>query len=115
MELNDLDLYVFRAICTNVVDGDTVDLDIDLGFRRRTSERIRLSAIDTPERGDAGWHEAKAFVTDLLLNKTCYVKSYKTGNFGRWLGDVYVERPDGLQSVNELLMVYGHAKTYKRG
>lgn len=114
MDFNSLDLYVFKAFCTKVVDGDTVDLTIDMGFRNTTEQRIRLSGIDTPERGEPGWAEARHFLELQLLDQPCYVKSYKTDVFGRWLGDLYIEHAlNEFSSVNEAMKTNGFAKTYK--
>ena len=43
-------LYTFKATCTNVVDGDTIDIDLDLGFETFAKRRVRLLNVDTPER-----------------------------------------------------------------
>ncbi|EON84746.1 phage protein, partial [Staphylococcus epidermidis 36-1] len=43
-------LYTFQAICTNVVDGDTIDILLDLGFKTTAERRVRLLNVDTPER-----------------------------------------------------------------
>jgi len=92
-------MYEYNAVITNVVDGDTFDMEIDLGFHVKVKERVRLLGIDTPEcRGDeekraglavANW--AKKKFADLKVK----IKSEKgTDSFGRWL--VYVVLPDGV-------------------
>jgi micrococcal nuclease len=48
-------MYEYRAKCVNVVDGDTVDLEIDLGFKTKVVERFRLYGIDTPEIRKGVW------------------------------------------------------------
>ena len=52
------------AYCINVIDGDTIDVDIDVGFDFSTVQRLRLEGIDTPERNEPGYGTAKQFVID---------------------------------------------------
>ncbi|KKI52674.1 hypothetical protein UF69_2267 [Staphylococcus haemolyticus] len=54
-------LYTFKATCTNVVDGDTIDIDIDLGFETFAKRRVRLLNVDTPERGQENYSKATNF------------------------------------------------------
>jgi len=88
-----------RAVCRDVVDGDTVDVFIDLGFHNYAYETLRLQGIDTPEifrpkseeervRGNA----AKDRVVELILYKPVMIRSYKgRSTFGRFVADVLVE------------------------
>ena len=95
--------YLIREVI-NVIDGDTVDLVIDLGFGLRSNIRVRVVAangyVDTPERGDKeAWQRAKDFTTDWLqAHSPLAVATQKSGPstkgigdgaFGRWLGDIY--------------------------
>lgn len=75
-----------------VVDGDTVDLRVDLGFHMTAALRFRVLDLDTPERGQPGWSEATAFTRMWLTQSGPYlrVSTYKADSFGRWLGEVYV-------------------------
>lgn len=100
--------YVYEATVVRVVDGDTVDLDVDLGFHVRVRERFRLNGIDTPERGQDGFEEATNRLKELLGDE-CVVESHKTGKFGRWLG--ILRTPDGV-NVNDVLLSEGLAKPY---
>jgi micrococcal nuclease len=77
-----------------VVDGDTLDLMLDLGFYQYGVYRIRLLDIDTPElRGINAEPEkalaAKQFVEQWIVGKTLRVETYKTEVYGRWLGKIY--------------------------
>ena len=49
--------YIYRCVVTRVVDGDTVDADIDLGFNMFSKDRIRLMGLDTPESRTRNKHE----------------------------------------------------------
>jgi micrococcal nuclease len=61
-------MWTYRAklIGGRIVDGDTVALTIDLGFRVQTVQSIRIAGVDTPERRQMGWQEAKDFTVDWL-------------------------------------------------
>lgn len=76
-----------------VVDGDTCDLVIDVGFRTVLVQRIRLAVVDTPERGQPGYHEATDFARhwlhECLAAGVVRVRTYKEESFGRWVADVY--------------------------
>lgn len=109
-------MYLYNATVVKVVDGDTVDLDIDLGFYMKTRQRIRLANIDAPEmRGKEKQQgkEAKAFLKELLLTEDnkVQVETVKTGKFGRWLGVLYLKQLD--HSVNAEMIDKGHAEIYR--
>ena len=90
--------YVYRCKITRVVDGDTVDANIDLGFNLWTSDRIRLMGIDTPESRTSNKKEkvlglaSKARLKELLKSKQIYLQTSKEGKgkFGRILGTLWV-------------------------
>ena len=111
-------MYQYKAKLIRVIDGDTVDLNVDLGFKVFMEIRFRLKGIDTPEiRGsekEAGL-VAKKFIVEVLtagdINKDITVTSEKTGKFGRWLGTIFV----GDINVNELMINQGHAVAYFGG
>ncbi len=96
-------MYQYKAIITNVVDGDTFDMDIDLGFNIHIHERVRLLDIDTPEKfGDEKILGliVKQFAINNFLNKEVVINSEKadvaanTDSFGRWLVRVNVDGRD---------------------
>ena len=120
-------MYEYRATIVKVVDGDTVDVDIDLGFGIVLSdERVRIAGIDTPESRTRDKEEkkfglaAKARVKE-LLGKTCVLKTQinkngedMKGKFGRILGDfsVYDSATDRWRMLTEILVSEGHAVPY---
>jgi len=120
-------MYEYRATVIKVVDGDTVDVDIDLGFGIVLSdERVRIAGIDTPESRTRDKEEkkfglaAKARVKQ-LLGKTCVLKTQinkngedMKGKFGRILGDfsVYDGATDRWRMLTEILVSEGHAVPY---
>ena len=91
-------LHIYNAKVTRVVDGDTVDADIDLGFKVISKQRIRLYGINTPETRTRDLEEKKrgkaatARLKELLkANKSkCIVESHEFGKFGRVLGTLWV-------------------------
>ena len=98
-------MYYYKAICTNVVDGDTMDFDVDLGFHLTAKIRVRLLDIDTPEIYGKGAKterelglKVKDYVESILLGKTVILHTEKTGSFGRWLGSVVMKDGGLLQS-----------------
>ena len=120
-------MYEYRATIVKVIDGDTVDVDIDLGFGIVLSdERVRIMGIDTPESRTRDKVEkkfglaAKARLKE-LLGKTCTLKTQinksgedMKGKFGRILGDfdVYDNKTDSWQPVTKVLVSEGHAVPY---
>ena len=102
-----------------VVDGDTCDALIDLGFDTYVKKRIRFYGVDTWESRTRNLEEkkkglaAKAYVEDLLKNSDngkFSIISHGVGKYGRVLGEVFVKGHD--TSVNKLLMENGHAYQY---
>ena len=106
-------MYTYKAIVTNVVDGDTIDVKIDLGFRMYTVQRIRLQGIDTPERGQPGYQEAKDRVIELVLNKEVMLLTSKASKFGYYLGMILIQ--DTNVFVNNILLEENLAKPYDGG
>ena len=102
-----------------VVDGDTADAMIDLGFNTWVKKRIRFMGVDTWECRTRNKEEkvkglaAKAYVKDLLENSDdgkFSIISHRVGKYGRVLGELFVKGYE--QSVNELLKDNGHAYEY---
>ena len=91
-------MYDYQCTIVRVVDGDTVDVDIDLGFDTwRRGERIRLYGVDTPEcrtldaEEKAAGFLAKEFVEDALhVGGTYRLQTKEKGKFGRYLGTIYL-------------------------
>jgi micrococcal nuclease len=105
---------------TKVVDGDTIDVDIDLGFDISFTSRVRLAGIDTPESRTkdlaekALGLEAKAYLKHAIDSaKTVVIKTEKmnsTEKFGRILGWVYLD--GDTVSINDKMINDGHAWGY---
>jgi len=121
-------MYEYRATIRKVIDGDTVDVDIDLGFGIwLKDERVRIMGIDTPEsrtrdKIEKKFGKASAARLKQLLNKNAVLKTQVSkngedmkGKFGRILGDfqVYYEQEDRYCLVGEILIKEGHAVKYE--
>ena len=122
-----MDKYIYRAKLDRVVDGDTVDALIDVGFDIWFKKRIRFVGLDAWESRTRDLEEkklglaAKSRVIELLettSSKPGYfrLKSHGVGKYGRVLGELFVEDNDGKQwNVNETLIAEGHAYVYDGG
>ena len=113
-------MYEYTAIIRRVVDGDTVDITLDLGFDILYNNRLRLHGIDAPESRTLDQEEkvrglaAKDRVKELCpVGSTVTIKTIKDGRgkFGRILGEIYV----GDVNVNKQLIKEGHAVEYFGG
>jgi len=101
-------MYEYKATIIRVVDGDTVDVDIDLGFDCWVrNQRIRLFGIDTPECRTRNKQEkahgllAKAYAQKALkLGGVYALRTREKGKFGRYLGEIKV----GRTTINKLLI-----------
>ena len=122
-----MEKYIYRGKLERVVDGDTIDALIDVGFDIWIKKRIRYSGIDTWEsrtrnlEEKAKGLEAKARNKELLMevsSKSGYfrLKSFGVGKYGRVLGEIYIEDAEGKQyNINETLISEGHAYVYDGG
>ena len=115
-------MYEYRCKLRKVVDGDTVDIDIDLGFGVwLQDERVRLYGIDTPESRTRDLEEkkyglaAKEYVENFLDDKwlTLKTKEYDSkGKFGRILGELWRTSSYADKSLNDYLVEKHHAVPY---
>jgi len=121
-------IYIYKAELVRVIDGDTVDLIIDLGFDTSRKERFRLYGIDAPEMNTAEGKEAKAWLEDAIRPpEAIYVHTIqlstkaKRDKYGRFLavlyddlGDIEANRPMKTpvspSSINARMITEGHAK-----
>ena len=137
-----LDVREYQCELIKVLDGDTIDCYIDLGFDLKIKKRIRYMGIDTWESRTRDLEEkakgllAKARNKELLEAGVFKLKSFGTGKFGRVLGEIFVSpdyvgehikecigdeahnidlSSDGWVSVNDILIEEGHAYDYHGG
>lgn len=105
----------YRAFCTYVVDGDTIDVFVDIGLNKYAYESIRIEGIDTPEiyrpKDDYEKLEAKRakqLVEDLILNKQIKIETLKDKQtFGRYRANVYYYQDEEWLSLADKLKEEG--------
>lgn len=117
-------MYEYRVKkVLKVIDGDTIDVEIDLGFDISVTKRVRLAGIDTPESRTRNKEEkalgleAKALLKKQLKEATQIVikteKPDSTGKFGRVLGWIWLD--DAKTSFNKTMIATGYAWPYDGG
>lgn len=100
----------YPAKLDRVVDGDTVVLDIDVGFDLYVKAKCRLARINSPELTTAAGVLAKhelAVMFSKLVNGECKVSVPGRDKYGRWLADIYGD--NGGYCLNDLMVEKGHA------
>ena len=115
-------MYEYKAKVMRVVDGDTIDVEIDLGFTIKVFQRLRFAGIDAPETRTrdklekAKGFEAKKFVEDEIAKCGGYVmiRTGKTGKFGRYIADIRIDMSRDRDfsittSLNSLMVSKGYA------
>ena len=116
---------MFSYFCKlqRVVDGDTIDVNIDLGFSVWHKARVRMLGIDTPESRTRNLEEkalglaSKAWLKELLKGQKLDIEcSKEKGKFGRVLGIVFATDKEGNRiDCNNQLCIEGHARPYFGG
>jgi micrococcal nuclease len=112
--------FTYNAVITEIHDGDTITVELDLGFRVTYKTPIRFNGINAPELSTPEGKAARDFLeTQIKVGDTVTVKTYKnpTDKYGRWLGDVYSQNPvlSTLKSINQIMIDTGHAVEYHGG
>lgn len=118
-------LYKYKAYVKDVYDGDTITVDISLGFHvNMTDIKVRLVGIDTPEVRTRDLDEkekglaTRDWLRERILGKKVLLHTAKRGKFGRWLGtiwDLEKDKPEFENSYNKQLISEGLAKEYWGG
>ena len=99
------------ATIVNVVDGDTCDILLDLGYSVKIKTRFRLASINTPERGQPGWQEATDFLRG-FVGVPVIVQSTKLDKYGRFLAEIFIASPHDPISLNRMILNRGLAVLY---
>lgn len=111
-------MYEYKAEVINVVDGDTFDAIVDLGFEIQTRKRFRVANLDTPEVRTKNVEEKKhgkeatKKAKELILGKVVTVKSDKTGKYGRYIAKVTLP---GGEDLAEVMINEGFSKKESYG
>ena len=114
-------MYTYNAKVDRVVDGDTVDALVDLGFDTWRKIRIRMYGINAPESRTRDLEEkkkglaAKARLIEILegVDNEFILVSHGVGKYGRCLGEIFLDK--NSDSVNNLLILEGHGTEYYGG
>ena len=113
-------MYEYRCEVVKIIDGDTIRVDVDLGFGIWSrNETVRLYGIDTPESRTRDLEEkkyglaAKQFLTNMLEDSGgIKLKSHGKGKFGRILGELWRTTNYADKSINEYMVEKHHAAPY---
>lgn len=114
-----LELYNYRGKITRVIDGDTVQVAVDVGLDIQLNNQIlRLKGINAPEMRGESRESAIAsrnYLSSLVLDKDVIISTYKSRNkdkYGRYIAEVWLlDRGD--KSVNQMLLDAGFAVKYE--
>jgi len=102
-------MYDYEATVLRVIDGDTCDAEIKLGFNISIKVRIRMSGINAPEKRTQKGKEVKKWLQDKIEGKDIILISEGLGKYGRCLGIIKLENIN----INELMLENDLAKPYK--
>jgi micrococcal nuclease len=115
-------MYEYKCKVKRVVDGDTMDVILDLGFDIHHAVRVRMAGIDTPESRTRDKDEkargklSKAFLKESIKGKKIILKTKikdAKGKFGRVIAEVWAEFEEGsLRNINELMIKECYAVKY---
>ena len=121
-------MYYYNAVLVRVVDGDTIDAIIDLGFDVQVKKRIRLAGINAPESRTRNKVEkklglaAKERLIEILdgAANVFEIDSKELGKYGRVIGKIYINKLAGKDvltqvCINDMLVKEGHATEYDGG
>ena len=122
-----MEKYIYKAKLERVVDGDTIDALIDVGFDIWIKKRIRYKGIDTWESRTKDLDEKKLGLAAKDRNKELLesvsskpgyfrLKSHGVGKYGRVLGEIFIKDVEGIEyNINQTLIDEGHAYEYEGG
>jgi len=127
-------MYIYRAKLDRVIDGDTIDVIVDLGFDVTIKRRLRLKGVNTPELRSKDPDErrnalaAKEYVETTLYDNELVIETFKTRSgkdrrtFGRYVADVFIDVhtvdtniDSDLVSLSEMLVAKGLAEEVNYG
>ena len=120
-------MYEYRVSIDRVVDGDTVDCWIDLGYNLQIHKRIRFAGVSAPETRTRNKEEKKRglLAKDWLIqkidpkvvgsSKDIILKSYEYGKYGRVIGELFIVSGSRKQSINKMMLAEGLVTEYDGG
>jgi len=120
-------MYEYNVRIDRVVDGDTVDCWIDMGFDIQIHKRVRFAGVNAPESRTRNKEEkvrglaAKEWLVNKIdpkavgSSKDIVLKSYEYGKYGRVIGELFIVSGSRRQSINKLMLAEGHVVEYDGG
>ena len=107
-------MYNYRAKVIRVIDAETFEVMVDLGFKTYRREKIRLMGIDAYEKKTVKGQLATKWVED-ILDGDIELRVFKQGKYGRYLAVVYYFDVGEKKNLNKELVEMGYAKEYNGG
>lgn len=108
-------MYIYNATILRVVDGDTVDAAVDLGFDIHMNMKLRLMGINAPELSTLEGKNARDWLTTILAGEnnqiTIRTEKDRTEKYGRYLATLLI----GDVSINQMMIDDGYAVVYTGG
>jgi micrococcal nuclease len=114
--MENITLYMYKPIEYRVIDGDSIEVHLDLGFDLRKKIQIRVWGVDTPEKRGSQKRAGlpvKAAIIALLEGRTFYVESVQWGKYAkRVIGRIWIDVNDSLVSLTDFLLEHNLALPY---
>ena len=110
-------VFTYLGKIIRIIDGDTYDAVVDLGFKLIHAIQIRLNIADTPEiRGEEKKEGKKVskYVENLILDKYVVITTIKKDSFGRWLSDVWYSKDGEIFNLAKHLLEKGYAEVWEK-
>lgn len=101
-------MYEYKGKILRAVDGDTAEIQFDLGFHVYTIQRVRLARINAPERGQPGATEATQYLSQ-FQDKEVTVRTSKSDKYGRYIAELITDKGN----VSDLMLQEHLAEEYK--
>ena len=103
-------MYQYNALVERVIDGDTVDISVDLGFKVWSKQRMRLLHVDTAEKNTPFGKATKDLLKKALEGKMAKVQVHAPDKYGRYLAEIYLGSD---VSINQQMIDAKVAKGYE--
>lgn len=107
-------MYSYKAEVLRVIDGDTIEVMVDLGFKTFRRELVRFARINVQEKDTIKGQEAYLYVIE-LLHRVHFIElqTFKQEKYGRYLAEIYYFNGQERINLNNELLEKGYAEDYK--
>lgn len=106
--------YLYECTVLKVVDGDTMDLTIDLGFKIYREDRFRLARINAPELRTEEGKQLKTLLAEKYTGATVFVETHKSDIYGRYIAEIWTEE-ECIHNLSDWLLEQKLAVPYTGG